>query len=58
MESWPKKEEFEIGERNIIHSYLINPNKVLLPLFPFKQRLMKQFVKASKYGKLLLCIFV
>ena len=30
-ESWPKREGFEIGEKNIIHSLLINPNKVLLP---------------------------
>jgi len=40
-----QREGFEIGERNFIHSPLINPNKVLLPLFHIQLGLMKQFVK-------------
>ena len=43
---WPKRENFRVGEMNILHVPLVNPSKVLLPPLHIKLGLMKQFVKA------------
>jgi len=49
-ESWPNREGFAIGGRNITHFLLINPSKVLLLPLHIKLGFMKQFAKL-KIGK-------
>ena len=44
--SWPRRESFVPGEKNISHTPLVHPNNVLLPLLHIKLGLMKIFVKA------------
>ena len=43
---WPKCESFNVGQKNVAHASLVNPDKVYLPPFHIKLGLMKNFVKA------------
>jgi len=43
---WPKRENFRVGENNILHVPLVNLSNVLLPPLHIKLVLMKQFVMA------------
>ena len=43
---WPKKSNFKVGEKNILHGPLVDPKNVLLPPLHIKLGMMKQFVKA------------
>lgn len=53
--SWPPRLEFKPGENNILHTNLVNPNKIILPPLHIKLGLFKQFVKAlDKNGSCLL----
>ena len=35
-EQWPKRNEFTVGEKNILNQSLVSPDKVILPLLQFK----------------------
>ncbi|GBP18527.1 hypothetical protein EVAR_12988_1 [Eumeta japonica] len=43
---WPKRDALIPGQRNVLHTPLINPEDVLLPPLHIKLGLMKNFVKA------------
>jgi hypothetical protein len=43
---WPLRDEFKVGEKNIVNKPLIDRKRVLLPPLHIKLGLMKQFVKA------------
>ena len=45
-QNWPKRSNFKVGEKNILHAPLVDPKNVLLPPLHVKLRMMKQFVKA------------
>ena len=50
--NWPRRENFNVGEKNIQNRPLIDPAKVLLPPLHIKLGIMKQFVKAlNKEGQ-------
>ena len=38
---WPKRENFRVGEKNILNVLLVNPSNVLLPPLHIKLGLMK-----------------
>lgn len=55
---WPSRETLKPGEKNVINTNLVSPEKVLLSPLHIKLGLMKQFVKShqtdgSKIRKLL-----
>jgi hypothetical protein len=43
---WPCRTDLKPGSKNVIHSNLIDPNKVILPPLHIKLGLIKQFVKS------------
>ena len=43
---WPTKNSYAPGVKNIQHTPLVNPDKVLMPPLHIKLGLMKNFVKA------------
>jgi hypothetical protein len=43
---WPERNEFPVGQKNVINEPLVDPQKILLPPLHIKLGLMKQFVKA------------
>ena len=45
-EQWPKRNEYTVGEKNILNESLVSPDKELLPPLHIKLRLMKQYVKS------------
>ena len=49
-EQWLRRNEFTVGEKNILNQSLVSPNKVLLPPLHIKLGLMKQYVKNLDKG--------
>ena len=49
-EQWPKRNEFTVGEKNILNESLVPPDKVILPPLYIKLGLMKQYVKSLDKG--------
>ena len=45
-EQWPKRNEFTVGEKNILNESLVSPDKVLLPPLHIKLALMKHYVRS------------
>ena len=45
-QNWPKRSNFKVSEKDILHATLIDPKNVLLPPLHIKLGMMKQFVKA------------
>ena len=43
---WPAREDFAVGDKNIINEPLVNWDRIILPPLHIKLGLMKQFVKA------------
>ena len=46
QKEWPPRENFNVGEKNIINDPLVEPVKIIFPPLHIKLGLMKQFVKA------------
>ena len=46
QKEWPPRENFSVGEKNIINERLVDPAKIIFPPLHIKLGLMKQFVKA------------
>ena len=47
---WPERNEFPVGQKNLINEPLVDSQKILIPPLHIKLGLMKQFVKALDKG--------
>ena len=45
QKQWPKQELFIPGQKNVVHTPLMKPEKVYLPLLHIKRELIKESVK-------------
>lgn len=46
VKDWPRREYYRLGEKNVAHQPLVEPQNIILPLLHIKLGVMKNFVKA------------